>query len=292
MSATNRMLAATSARALLIVRNALTSDPEGPQQPSPAAARRLDAGRIVASQCLQPATLQPAQRSVLVDRLYDIYRETVGGFTRGEFQGLIFGADETRLALFYGTGGELVGFSFAGIDRMEHAGRTHAVFSAGAYFRLGYRGGILAELFGLRQALRFKFREPRTPLALMTRASSPAVYRLLATTMPRIYPSRRRRTPADIEALVTALSAQWHRWYYIPVGESPWVVRSRATPHDGSRMHRLEQDPDVRFYTELNPRFAAGEALVVWTPLDAANIAGGFWRLLRARFGSWSRSRN
>lgn len=290
MSATNRVVAATSARALLLVRNALTSNAADPQQPSAATARRPDAGRIVASQRLQPATLPPVQRSELVDRLYGIYRETVGGFTRGEFQGLIFGADDTRLALFYGAGGELVGFSFAGIDRMQHAGRSHAVFSAGAYFRLGYRGGKPAELFGLRQALRFKFHEPRTPLALMTRASSPAVYRLLATTMPRIYPSRRRRTPADIEALVTALSAQWHRWYYIPVGEGPWIVRSRATPHDVSRMHRLEHDPDVRFYTELNPRFAAGGALVVWTPLNAANIAGGFWRLLRARFGSRKRA--
>jgi hypothetical protein len=76
--------------------------------------------------------------------------------------------------LFYGECDELAGFTYAGV-----------------FFRLGYRGGSSAMLWGLRQALRLKLREPLTLVAYCTRSSSPAVYRLLASLMPDIYPSRR-----------------------------------------------------------------------------------------------------
>lgn len=98
----------------------------------------------------------------------------------------------------------------------------HAVINAGVFFRPGYHGGATAGLFGLRQALRFKLRAPRTPLAYVTRSSSPAVYRLLASTMPRLYPSRTRSTPPKIETLAMAVSGRRH---YEPVGADPWVVR-------------------------------------------------------------------
>ncbi len=239
-----------------------------------------DAGRIVRKDYLRWASLEPAQRSALIDGLYAVYSATVRDLTRDEFETLVFGAGNGRLALFYGEGEELAGFTYARIERMEHAGRTHAVFCAGVYFRPGCRGGVLGALFGLREALRFKLRQPRTPLAYCTRSSSPAPYRLLASTMPRVYPSRKHQTPAEVEALACALTA---RRQYVRVGKSPWVVRSGATPRDASRLGRIEHDPDVRFYTELNPRFAEGHSLLAWVPLDAANVAGGLFRALRAK---------
>lgn len=236
--------------------------------------------RIVRSEYLRLASLDPSQRSSVIDQLYGVYSETVQGDTRDQFEAQVFGGGEVRLALFYGTRDELAGFTYAGIDRMEHRGRTHAVFCAGVFFRLGYQGGKSGALFGLREALRFKLREPRTPLAYCTRSSSPAVYRLLASTMPEIYPSRRYQTPANIEAVVRAFSVRRH---YVPVSANSWVVRSGATPRNASRLRHINDDPEVRFYTELNPRYADSEALVVWIPLGPRNIIGGLSRLLRAR---------
>jgi hypothetical protein len=63
------------------------------------------------------------------------------------------------------------------------------------------------------------------------------------------------------------------------------VVRSVATPRDTSRLRRLDHDPDVRFYEQLNPNFAEGDSLLIWMPLDVANIVGAFFHLLRARLG-------
>ena len=60
-------------------------------------------------------------------------------------------------------------------------------------------------------------------------------------------------------------------------------MRTPAKPHDASRLRRLDDDPDVRFYKELNPRFADGNSVLAWVPLNTPNIVGGLVRLLRAR---------
>ncbi|WAC89570.1 hypothetical protein [Mycobacterium sp. Aquia_213] len=243
-------------------------------------ARGVRSGRIVRSNYLRSKSLQSAQRSELMDQLYAIFSDTLYGCTRDELEEVMFSAGDIDLILCYGVHDELVGFSFAGIEHIEHAGRTFAVFTAGGFFRPGYHGGVRSILFGLGQATRAKLRNPRIPVGYLTRCTTPAVYRLLASKMPRVYPNRRYPTPTDIEELVQAISAGRH---YTVMGENPWVVGSIGKMHHPSRLRRLEYDPEVRFYTELNPRFAEGEALLAWTPLDVANIAGGFARALRAR---------
>jgi hypothetical protein len=252
--------------------------------PDDSAARRHPATtgrrRVVRTERLQTRALTPAQRRDLGDRLYDVYLDTVRGYSREQFESELFGADDVSLALFYGDGGVLAGFSYASIDRVAHDGRDHAVFCAAVFFRLAYRGGTASALFGLGEALRFKLREPRTPLAYLTRGCSPASYRLLASTMPRTYPSRSNATPPEVEALVRALGT---RRRYVHRGENLWIVQSCATPQDPARLRALAKDPDAQFYVGLDPRFAEGDALLVWMPLDVANIVGGLLQLALAR---------
>jgi hypothetical protein len=242
--------------------------------PPPSHRKRVHRRVHLASQ-----SLEPTQRLALLDRLYAVYNDTLHGYSLDEFEHLVFGADDVRFALFYGTGDELAGFSFAGIDRIDHAGRTYAVMGGGGFFRSRYRGGALASLFMLGQALRVRAQEPQTPLAYLTRATTPAAYRRLAATMPRIYPSRERQTPAYVDALVRTMSA---RRQYVAVDGNPWLVRS-AAPHDPARLRSLDRDPDVQFYLELNPAFAEGNSVLVWTCGDAADLASGFARALRGR---------
>jgi hypothetical protein len=49
----------------------------------------------------------------------------------------VIGNDHTRLALIYGSDGELAGFSTVRTDCVSDAGRTQAVIAAGGYFRAG-----------------------------------------------------------------------------------------------------------------------------------------------------------
>jgi hypothetical protein len=257
-----------------------------PATPTPRAARpyahRTATGtrRVVRTEYLRGSAGEFAQRPELMDQIYSVYSEALHGTTRAELEALMCGSGELSLAVFYGADDEVAGFTYAHIELIECEGRTHAIFNAAVLCRLGYQAGPSGALFGLREALRFKLRHPRTPLAYFTRTCSPAAYRLIATTMPRVYPSRAHETPADVAALIECISV---RREYAPAGGHGWVVRSPGTPHDASRLRRLERDPHACFYSQLNPRFAEGNSLLTWVPLDAANIIGGLCRLLRGR---------
>ena len=235
--------------------------------------------RVVRTEYLRGAA-EFAQRPELMDQIYGVYSEALHGTTREELAALMCGSGELSLAIFYGADDEVAGFTYAHIELVECGGRTHAVFNAAVLCRLGYQAGASGALFGLREALRFTLRHPLTPLAYFTRTCSPAAYRLIASTMPRVYPSRTHETPADVAALIESISM---RRGYAQAGGHGWVVRSPGTPHDASRLRRIERDPHARFYSQLNPRFAEGNSLLTWVPLDAANIIGGLCRLLRGR---------
>jgi hypothetical protein len=275
----SRILIRTIRQAPVLSAGALPGDADVSTPPSAPLLRRAHPRRIVRREYLQSSSLDPAQRCAMIDRLYGVYCETVCGDSRDEFEGLVFGAGEVRFALFYGTQGELAGFSYAAIERIANAGRRHAVFLGGVFFRLGYHSGALAVLFAIRQALRLRLRHPRVRMAYLTRSTTPAVYRLLATTFPRHYPDCRRQTPDEVEALVRELSV---RRRYVPIGGNPWVVTEDTSLRVPSRLGRLEDNPLARFYIQLNPRFAEGESLLTWIPLDAANIAAGIFLSLRA----------
>lgn len=234
-------------------------------------------------------TLDAPAREALRDELYSIYRENSDSLSRERFGELFFSHPATRVALFHGPDGELAGFSNASILRVSHEGREHAVFSAGVYFRLAYEGGNASALFGLTEALRFKLREPRTPLAYLSMASTPAPYCLFTRTVDRLYPSRHHPTPPAIEALVREVSRQRG---LEPTPPGPWLVRSFVRPRQQERLKasdRLRDNPDAHFFLSLNPRYAEGEgtALLVWIPLDLANVFAALgraaWRFVRPR---------
>jgi hypothetical protein len=252
--------------------------------PSATAAHNSAAGklskRISRTRYVYSESLSPAQRTALVDQLYEIYCETARGDSRDVFEALVFGANDVRIALFYGPVDELAGYSYVATEQIDHANRTYAVQRAGVFWRLGYGGGLSSMAFGLTNGLRYKFRHPRIPLAYLTRSTTPAVYRLLASLMPRVYPSPKLQTPDHVLALLPLLSA---RRGYVPVGGNPWVVREDTSLCEPSRLRRLDDDPYARFYTQLNPRFADGESVLTWVPLDLANIASGLFNVMRKR---------
>ena len=244
---------------------------------------------IVCMRRITLGTLDASARSELCERCHAIYRELSETLDRERFEQLFFQRDDTRIALFYGSRGELAGFSNATILRVQHEGIEHAVFSAGVYVQLAYRAGEMSAIYGLTEALRFRLRHPRTPLAYLSMASSPAPYCLFTRTMSRVYPSRHRETPPKLESLVRKVIEVRG---LTPIGDSPWLVETFVKPRDLARLHvsrRLRDDPDAAFYRQQNPTFetTADAALLVWIPLDSANILTGLlratWRRLRHR---------
>jgi hypothetical protein len=63
------------------------------------------------------------------------------------------------------------------------------------------------------------------------------------------------------------------------------IVRKKISPRNPSRLRLLEDDPDVRFYKEVTPRFAEEGSRLTWIPMDLANIAGAIFRTFFGGFG-------
>ncbi len=277
-----------SARVSAAATSPLLRPESAPAPPPPSLPPSAEAGnhRIVRCERVPSRSLSYDQRSALLDRLYCVYSETMYGHTREQFERHLFSAGELTFALYYGTFGELAGFAFNGVQCVTHGKSRMAAFSGGGFFRPGYNGcGVVAMFFGLRQALRFKLRQPGTALGYLARTSSPVAYCLFTRTMPRVYPCRTCATPVEVDNLVQSIGEGRH---YVRTNADSWVVRSDAIPRDASRMSKLDDHPDVRFYSRINPRFCEGDALLVWIPLNAANIVGGLYRQVRLRVFRWS----
>jgi hypothetical protein len=234
---------------------------------------------------VQWSGLDPYRRASLGDALFSIFSDYYAGFDRDDFASLFLARDDLVLGLLYGPGGRLAGFCSIRRTIYTASRRRYGVFSAGVYVDTDFKGGRVAAMFGLLEALRFKLWHPWLRVAYLGIAHTPAPYRLFTRTMARVYPSRVARSgdpPGEI-AEVMRLGLADRGWP--TVGLDPWVL---ATPMLARRSNWLErkpemrEDPDVRFFAERVPGWAErGHALAVWIPLDIRDIVGGALRVLR-----------
>jgi hypothetical protein len=223
--------------------------------------------------------LSEGERRDLCARAYEIYASFKKDVDRSTFERAFFSDDQARVALFHGEDEAFAGFAAASLRRVAHRGKEHAVYSALLFIDARYKGTREASLFALAEALRFKLREPWTPLAYMGVTSSPASYRMFSVTMPIFYPTRRGPVPPEIEGLVREAA----RVRGLALDPERWLVRGLGAPRHPERLRRaktLRDDPDARFYLEQNPGFADGTALLLWVPLTFRNICGAMVRRL------------
>ncbi len=233
-----------------------------------------------------------AGRAALGDALFSIFSTYYSGFSRDAFESLFLARQGVVLALLYGPNDCLAGFCAVRRAIYRASGRRYGVFSAGVYVDTNFKGGRVAALFGLSEALRFKLRHPWLRVAYLGLAHTPAPYRLFTQTMARVYPSRRcGEPPADVANVMRQALAErgWPQ-----VGEDPWVLATPMLARDSHWLRRkphMRTDPDVRFFLDRVPGWAEqGHGMSVWLPLDLRDIVGGGLQILGQRLG-FDRSR-
>lgn len=225
-------------------------------------------------------TLSPAARADLCATTYRIYSAYKNNVDPSAFERAFFGSDEGTVVLFHADDGSVVGFAKSAIARVSHAGETHAVFSGQIYIDTRYRSMRAVYPYAFGETLRFKLREPRTPLGFLG-VMVPAAYCRLANTFPECYPTYLRPTPPGIAALM--LSVARARGLTI-VDEERLVVTGLGVPAYPAKARSAQSfagDPHARFYFESNPRFGEGNYLLAYSPLHLKNCASGLARALR-----------
>jgi hypothetical protein len=237
----------------------------------------------VRSELLRPGDLPEAAREALYDRLYAVWSEYFEGLDRAAFAAFHF-PDHARIQVWYGEGGEVAGFANPSVLRLRVGGRPWAAFASGLFFRLSYRGRAAAFRAGLALALRFKLRHPFTALGYLSVVTNAASFTALARTYGRYYPHPTRPTPADVEAAVQSVARLRG---LRPVGADPWVVSfpPRLKTVEALKGARSLQagNRHADFFARRVPGWERGESLLVWIPLDLADMAGALWRALLGR---------
>lgn len=259
--------------------DSLTPAPRTSRAPAEAKARapRLPIARV---EHFMLADLAGAERERLVDDTFRISRAYFPDDDCDGFERAFLSGDPTWMFLFYGRDGALAGFAAVANVWVSHEGEQYACFKGCVCIDSRYKLTWLARLPVVREALKFKLRHPLTPTGYMGMAATPSGYRLVATSVPRVYPSRREGMPESVKALI--LEAMKVRGLEV-VDEERLLVRSTSRLAELERIKEsrgLHDDPDARYYVERNPDFE-NHYMMVWAPLGFSDLARGAANMLR-----------
>jgi hypothetical protein len=254
--------------------------------PAKARAPRLPIARV---EHVMIADVKGAAYDKLVDDTYRLSRAYFPDDTREVFERDFLKGDPTWMFLFYGPDGALAGFAAVSNVWVHHAGEDHACFKGVVCIDSRYKLTWRARLPVVREALKFKLRHPLTPAGYMGMAATPSGYRVVTTSVPRVYPSRHEEMPASVRELI--LKAVEVRGLEL-TDEARLLVRSTsslAAPERVKESSNLNSDPDARFYLDRNPDFE-NHYQMVWAPLCFGDLAGGaarmLWRHARGLLGA------
>ena len=259
--------------------DSLTQAPRTSREPVEAKARapRLPIARV---EHFMLADLAGAEREKLVDDTFRISRAYFPDDDRDGFEQAFLSGDPTWMFLFYGPDDALAGFAAVSNVWVSHEGEEYACFKGCVCIDSRYKLTWLARLPVVREAVKFKLRHPWTPTGYMGMAATPSGYRLVATSVPRVYPSRREGMPESVKALI--LEATKVRGLEV-VDEERLLVRATSRLADLARIQEsrgLHDDPDARYYVERNPDFE-NHYMMVWAPLGFRDLARGAVNMLR-----------
>lgn len=233
---------------------------------------------------LEVDALDADARADLGPILYEIFCASYGDLDLETVTDEIVFRPGGRLFVFTDRLGLIVGFVCRAHKIFQEGGKTHAIWTGGAYFRSHVRGGAATLAMVLRQPLAYKLRHPTHQVAIMYEALHPASYRISASLFLRVWPTRHRPTPRSVARLVTGQIGERD----LLRGKHPFVVRyPDAASHqrpDARLSKTLQNDPDVAHYLKLNPNYIEGDILYTYVPLTLVNLTTAIVRAIaRAR---------
>lgn len=218
----------------------------------------------------------------VIDNVFDIYKSSSLTLNKDEFEKAFFNYEGLQVCLFYNKMQELVGFVNSSIIFIKKDNnKKHAIFCAGVFFKQGFKGGKLAVLFGFSQFLKFRLRNVMTPISYVTLVSNPAVYRLLAENAHTLYPAKNKKTPQYVK---TIFDKTVEARKLSLIDNDHYLALSQAVPRYVSKLsysEKLASSPYSQFFSQMNPDYAQGKALLVFIELNLISFIFGICKCLK-----------
>jgi hypothetical protein len=193
-----------------------------------------------------------------------------------------------KLALFRSAGdGGLIGMAAIQADAVDFRGqRLLLIFTSHAIVDERYRGQNLMQRAGARTYLRSCLRHPLRRKFWVFDTFSYRSYLLLPRNLHEFWPRRDRATPDWHAGLMEHYGAMkygedWHQ------GVVHRSAHKRLLPQTATLAPEMLRNPDLAFFSRMNPGHAEGDMLLCLCPLTFANWWGIVSQAIRRR---WRRS--
>lgn len=183
-------------------------------------------------------------------------------------------ADKTHAIVLH-AGERIAGFSTITLIESPAPGpRYRTIFSGDTIIDREHWGEQGLALAFCHFAGTLKAQQPEVPLYWFLISKGYRTYRYLHLFSRQYWPSYRDQAPPAIKQVLDAVAARKFGACYDAVTGVIRFPQSRGhlRPDFATVREHLRERPEVRFFLERNPNFAAGEELACITLLDAANL--------------------
>ena len=221
--------------------------------------------------------LSPAQK----DELWQCYSKFVDG-SRDRFLQNLADADEVFVCREK-TSGRVRGFEANKILHIRQNGRSNVViFTFYADLEPEFRGSNILQRIFVRRFVSLRLRHPFSRLSWMFTASTYTSYLLMPRNFADYWPRRDRATPLSVRTFMDRVMRR--------IGSEGWDRRAAVLRRHGSQRYRegivaddrrVLDDPDIRFYADMNPGQHLGDSLACHCPLTARNFLSVLEHVLR-----------
>lgn len=179
--------------------------------------------------------------------------------------------DSGELTILYGINGEVGGFTRTWRQSMIIGTKVVTAYLAYIFLNPDYNAAPTVENAGLTEAIRYKLDHPQEELFYIAFANNPMTYEFVASLSDVYYPRLGQKLPDQMLKIVNALKREnaWHC-----TNSNSLVVNSPLVPLR-SQSNNFDNFDLNEYFTEVNPEYIQGNALLTLIPLHLANIQFG-----------------
>lgn len=232
------------------------------------------AASIIRNEIIDPKSLSPEALEALVDSLFAVHTEIFDGVSRDEFQKYVVAssADQTRIQLSHGDGGEIAGYLATHAFRRVFKGEMCTIMRAEAGLRRAYRGNGSPASFFVSSLLKTRF-DYDGPLYYLGCLVHPSSYSAFARDAAMMWPSRDVETPPEVLEFMIGLGDEFGLEMVDPrrplVRRVGWITRDTEVERRYWHMTNL---PAPSYYIDQNPGYVEGHGLLTLIPFDVASL--------------------
>lgn len=210
----------------------------------------------------------------ILGNLFDFISKSYHLATPDEFERLIIQTKKPgELVVLYGVKKDIAGFCRIFLQKITVGTKELTVYTATAYLNHKYNAYPTTASVGLSQGIKYKLEHPEEEIIYIGLANSPAAYEFFYQLMASIYPKPAQPVPNQILKVINLLKKK-ENW--LSTGMHPMVVNSPIIPIRSYHSNNLDEQSELNdFYLSVNPDYKQGNSLLVYIPLNLANINFG-----------------